>query len=69
MTCTYATVETPAGPFTAVVDADGAVLASGWTADIDILLPLVHPGAAAGRGAPDGRPRPGVGRDHPVPRR
>ena len=29
---------------TAVVDADGAVLASGWTADIDILLPLVHPG-------------------------
>ena len=44
MTCTYATVETPVGPFTAVVDADGAVLASGWTADTDILLPLVHPG-------------------------
>ena len=34
---------TPAGPFTAVVDADGAVLASGWTADVDALLPLVHP--------------------------
>jgi len=44
MSCTYATLDTPAGPFTAVVDADGAVLASGWTADIDILLPLVHPG-------------------------
>ena len=40
---TYSTLETPAGPFTAVVDADGAVLASGWTADVDVLLPLIHP--------------------------
>ena len=40
---TYATLDTPAGPFTAVVDDDGAVLASGWTADLDALLPLVHP--------------------------
>jgi methylated-DNA-[protein]-cysteine S-methyltransferase len=40
---TYSTLETPAGPFTAVVDADGAVLASGWTADVGTLLPLVHP--------------------------
>jgi methylated-DNA-[protein]-cysteine S-methyltransferase len=39
----YATHTTPTGPFTAVVDADGAVLASGWTADVDALLPLVHP--------------------------
>jgi methylated-DNA-[protein]-cysteine S-methyltransferase len=43
MTGTYTTLTTPAGPFTAVVDADGAVLASGWTADLDALLPLVHP--------------------------
>jgi methylated-DNA-[protein]-cysteine S-methyltransferase len=43
MTGTYTTLATPAGPFTAVVDADGAVLASGWTADVDALLPLVHP--------------------------
>ncbi len=43
MTGTYTTLPTPAGPFTAVVDADGAVLASGWTADVDALLPLVHP--------------------------
>ena len=40
---TYATLDTPAGPFTAVVDDDGAVLASGWTANLDTLLPLVHP--------------------------
>ena len=40
---TFSTLETPAGPFTAVVDADGAVLASGWTADVGTLLPLVHP--------------------------
>ena len=42
-TATWATVGTPIGPFTAVVDADGAVLASGWTADLDQLLPQVHP--------------------------
>jgi methylated-DNA-[protein]-cysteine S-methyltransferase len=37
------TVETWAGPFTVVVDGDGAVLASGWTADAGALLALVHP--------------------------
>ncbi|KOV76707.1 methylated-DNA--[protein]-cysteine S-methyltransferase [Nocardia sp. NRRL S-836] len=37
------TVDTPAGPFTAVVTADGAVLASGWTADLDLLTPQIHP--------------------------
>jgi methylated-DNA-[protein]-cysteine S-methyltransferase len=42
-TSSCSTVDTPAGPFTAVVDADGAVLASGWTADVDALLPLIHP--------------------------
>lgn len=39
-TCTMAT---PAGPFTLVVDRD-AVLASGWTADVADLLPLIAPG-------------------------
>ena len=39
---TWNTYDTPMGPFTAVV-ADGAVLASGWTADLDALVPLIHP--------------------------
>lgn len=39
----WSTLDTPIGPFTAVVDDDGAVLASGWTSDLDALLPLVHP--------------------------
>ncbi|MGW4352573.1 methylated-DNA--[protein]-cysteine S-methyltransferase [Nocardia sp. NPDC004582] len=34
---------TPAGPFTALVDADGVVLASGWTADPEELRALIHP--------------------------
>ncbi|MER7010964.1 methylated-DNA--[protein]-cysteine S-methyltransferase [Saccharopolyspora sp. NPDC000359] len=38
----WSTVDTPAGPFTAVVD-DGAVLASGWTGRVDELLPLIAP--------------------------
>ncbi|MEU5847860.1 methylated-DNA--[protein]-cysteine S-methyltransferase [Saccharopolyspora shandongensis] len=37
----WSTEDTPVGPFTAVVDADGAVLASGWTARLDELVPLV----------------------------
>ena len=40
---TYRTLTTPLGPFTTVVDDDGAVLASGWTASLDALLPQVHP--------------------------
>jgi methylated-DNA-[protein]-cysteine S-methyltransferase len=39
---TWNTYDTPMGPFTAVV-ADGAVLASGWTAELDELVPLIHP--------------------------
>jgi methylated-DNA-[protein]-cysteine S-methyltransferase len=35
------TVDTPAGPFTAVVAGDGAVLAAGWTASVDDLLPVI----------------------------
>ena len=42
MTAT-STVQTPLGPFTILID-DGAVLASGWTAELADLLPLVAPG-------------------------
>lgn len=42
-TADFATVETPIGPFTAVVDADGAVIASGWTAEVGELTPVIHP--------------------------
>lgn len=42
----YATVATPPGPFTVVVTDDPAgddvVLASGWTDDVAVLLPVVH---------------------------
>jgi methylated-DNA-[protein]-cysteine S-methyltransferase len=44
MTTFYSTMDSPIGPFTAVTDADGAVLASGWTDDLETLLPLVHLG-------------------------
>jgi methylated-DNA-[protein]-cysteine S-methyltransferase len=39
----HATIATPPGPFTVIVDAGDVVLASGWTADVADLLPLVHP--------------------------
>ena len=39
----WSTLDTPVGPFTALVDADGAVLAAGWTDGPERLLPLVHP--------------------------
>ena len=42
-TAIWATFDTKIGPFTAVVDADRAVLASGWTASLDELLPQIHP--------------------------
>lgn len=45
-TAVRATRDTPAGPFTAVVDADGYVLASGWTTSVDELLGLIHPSLA-----------------------
>ena len=44
MTTHSSTLDTAAGPFTAVVAADGAVLASGWTASLDDLLPVIAPG-------------------------
>lgn len=40
---TWSTVDTEAGPFTAVVAPDGAVLASGWTSDVDQLLIAISP--------------------------
>ncbi|MEV6134780.1 methylated-DNA--[protein]-cysteine S-methyltransferase [Nocardia sp. NPDC051990] len=43
MTTDFATSDTPIGPFTALVDADGAVLASGWTVDAENLRQLIHP--------------------------
>lgn len=36
-------VATQHGPFTAITDVGGAVLASGWTDDVDELVALVHP--------------------------
>ena len=38
----WSTLDTPMGPFTAVVDAGGAVIASGWTPSLDALLPQIH---------------------------
>ncbi|MFJ3958760.1 methylated-DNA--[protein]-cysteine S-methyltransferase [Arthrobacter sp. NPDC090010] len=37
----YTTLTTPDGPFTIVAE-EGIVLASGWTAELDELLPQVH---------------------------
>jgi methylated-DNA-[protein]-cysteine S-methyltransferase len=42
MTAISATTDTPIGPFTTIVDDAGAVLASGWTASVDDLAPLIH---------------------------
>jgi methylated-DNA-[protein]-cysteine S-methyltransferase len=42
-TARHTTIATPPGPFTVVVDADEVVLASGWTADLGTLLPVIHP--------------------------
>lgn len=43
MTATWSTTDTPVGPFSAVLDDDGAVLAAGWTHQLELLLPQVHP--------------------------
>lgn len=37
------TISTPHGAFSVLVDESGAVLASGWTDDLDSLRALVHP--------------------------
>ena len=41
MTLAAATVPTPPGPFTVVIDGDGAVVASGWAPDAERLLDAV----------------------------
>lgn len=43
MSAHWSTLSTFLGPFTVVVDNEGAVLASGWTDDPTLLLPLVAP--------------------------
>jgi methylated-DNA-[protein]-cysteine S-methyltransferase len=43
VTATIQTIATPDGAFTVIADADGAVLASGWTADADAALGRIHP--------------------------
>ena len=35
------TIDTPDGPFTVITDADGAVLASGWTDDVPRLIGMI----------------------------
>ncbi|MDJ0392270.1 methylated-DNA--[protein]-cysteine S-methyltransferase [Rhodococcus sp. G-MC3] len=42
MTGIFATTDTPIGPFTTIVDDGGSVLASGWTANVHDLVPLIH---------------------------
>jgi methylated-DNA-[protein]-cysteine S-methyltransferase len=41
LSSSVSTVDTPIGPFTAIVAGDGAVLASGWTASVDDLLSVI----------------------------
>lgn len=47
------TVPTPDGPFSAITDADGVILASGWTASTTALLQRRPAGIT-----PDAAPRP-----------
>lgn len=44
MTAHSSTVDTPIGPFTAVVSGDGVVVAAGWSGDVDELIPVMAPG-------------------------
>ena len=47
MSASMSTMDTPAGPFTAIVDGDGAVLGSGWTAEpADLLVNCTSVGLA-----------------------
>src|SRR5215217_493135 len=39
----WSTMDTKAGPFTAIVDDEGAVLSSGWTSSIADLTPQISP--------------------------
>lgn len=55
VTTFYTTTDTPAGPFTMIVDAHETVLASGWTSDAAALAALARLGAP-----PEWRADPGV---------
>ena len=44
MTSTMQTIDTPDGPFTLLADADGHILASGWTAVPEYILDRLRPG-------------------------
>lgn len=56
-TADYAFVQTRIGPFTTIVDGDGAVLASGWTGDPEALRGVIHPSLRPA----DLRPRDSLG--------
>ena len=60
---------TPLGPFTALVDDDGAVLASGWTADAEELRALIHPSLRPAAITPRADLRRRDPRRGPLPRR
>jgi methylated-DNA-[protein]-cysteine S-methyltransferase len=45
----WSTMDSPVGPFTAVLASDGAVLASGWTAAVGELTSLISPSLAPTR--------------------
>ncbi|WP_375385393.1 methylated-DNA--[protein]-cysteine S-methyltransferase [uncultured Microbacterium sp.] len=51
---TVQTIDTPDGPFTIVSDAQGRVLASGWTADLEVALARI-PAAARPTEVHEGR--------------
>lgn len=57
MTVYAATIPTPPGPFSTIADGDGAVLASGWTADAAGLVVLIAPRLRPA----ELRPRPDLG--------
>jgi methylated-DNA-[protein]-cysteine S-methyltransferase len=58
MTWYSSTVDSPAGPFTMLADADGTILASGWTTEVGTLAALVPAGLKPDT---DPRPRPDLG--------
>jgi methylated-DNA-[protein]-cysteine S-methyltransferase len=43
LTATSQTVDTPDGPFTVLAREDGAVLSSGWSDDIGVMLERIRP--------------------------
>jgi methylated-DNA-[protein]-cysteine S-methyltransferase len=53
---THSTQQTPAGPLTIVISDAGAVRAAGFTAQVQDLLPLIHPALIS-----ETRPSTGLG--------